>query len=50
MMLGNLIELQFGQGNNWPLGAALSFFLLMLTMIFLFVYIRLTSKSVKSYA
>jgi spermidine/putrescine transport system permease protein len=50
MMLGNLIELQFGQGNNWPLGAALSFFLLMMTMIFLFLYIRLTSKSVKSYA
>jgi spermidine/putrescine transport system permease protein len=49
MMLGNLIELQFGQGNNWPLGAALSFFLLMMTMIFLFLYIRLTSKSVKSY-
>jgi spermidine/putrescine transport system permease protein len=50
MMLGNLIELQFGQGNNWPLGAALSFFLLMMTMLFLFLYIRLTSKSVKSYA
>ena len=24
MMLGNLIELQFGQGRNWPLGAALA--------------------------
>ena len=24
MMIGNLIELQFGQGRNWPLGAALS--------------------------
>jgi ABC-type spermidine/putrescine transport system permease subunit I len=22
MMLGNLIEMQFGQGRNWPLGAA----------------------------
>ncbi len=22
MMIGNLIELQFGQGRNWPLGAA----------------------------
>ena len=28
MMLGNLIELQFGQGRNWPLGAALSITLL----------------------
>ena len=24
LMIGNLIELQFGQGRNWPLGAALS--------------------------
>ena len=24
MMIGNLISLQFGQGRNWPLGAALS--------------------------
>src|SRR5690606_6585456 len=24
MMIGNFIELQFGQGRNWPLGAALS--------------------------
>ena len=23
LMFGNLIELQFGQGRNWPLGAAL---------------------------
>ena len=26
MMLGNLIDLQFGQGRNWPLGAALSIY------------------------
>ncbi|MBU2514978.1 ABC transporter permease [bacterium] len=45
MMLGNLIELQFGQANNWPLGAALSFFLLAMVMIFLLIYIRLTAKS-----
>ena len=24
MMIGNLIDLQFGQGRNWPLGAALA--------------------------
>ena len=23
MMIGNFIELQFGQGRNWPLGASL---------------------------
>ena len=29
MMIGNFIELQFGQGQNWPLGAALSTVLLL---------------------
>ena len=28
LMIGNLIELQFGQGRNWPLGAALSMMLM----------------------
>ncbi|MFD1696107.1 ABC transporter permease [Roseibium aestuarii] len=40
LMLGNLIELQFGQGRNWPLGAALSLTLLAIVMIALFVYVR----------
>ena len=40
MMLGNLIELQFGAGRNWPLGAALSITLLCLVMIALLVYVR----------
>ena len=40
MMLGNLIELQFGQGRNWPLGSALSISLLMLVMVALLVYVR----------
>ena len=39
-MLGNLIELQFGQGRNWPLGAALSITLLAIVMIALMVYVR----------
>ena len=30
MMIGNLIELQFGQGKNWPLGEALSLTLLVI--------------------
>ena len=33
MMLGNLIELQFGQGRNWPLGAALSITLMAIVMM-----------------
>ena len=40
MMLGNLIELQFGQGRNWPLGAALAMTLLAIVMIALLVYVR----------
>ncbi|MGA0844309.1 MAG: ABC transporter permease, partial [Arenicellales bacterium] len=40
LMLGNLIELQFGQGRNWPLGAALSLTLLAIVMIALIFYVR----------
>ena len=40
MMLGNLLELQFGAGRNWPLGAALSITLLCIVMIALLVYVR----------
>ena len=40
LMLGNLIELQFGQGRNWPLGAALSITLLAMVMVALVVYVR----------
>lgn len=42
MMLGNLIELQFGAGRNWPLGAALSVTLLALVMAALLMYVRST--------
>lgn len=50
MMLGNLIELQFGQGRNWPLGAALSITLLVIVMVALLFYVRNASKSgVKSH-
>jgi len=44
MMLGNLIEFQFGQGRNWPLGSALSITLFTLVMIALLFYIRITSR------
>ncbi|MFD2174010.1 ABC transporter permease [Rhodobacter lacus] len=40
MMIGNFIELQFGQGRNWPLGAALSIVLLVIVMAALLVYVR----------
>jgi spermidine/putrescine transport system permease protein len=40
MMIGNFIELQFGQGRNWPLGAALSLVLLMIVTVALLFYVR----------
>jgi spermidine/putrescine transport system permease protein len=44
LMLGNLIELQFGQGRNWPLGAALSITLLAIVMVALMIYVRSADK------
>lgn len=40
LMIGNLIELQFGQGRNWPLGAALSITLMAVVMLALIFYVR----------
>ncbi len=40
MMIGNFIELQFGQARNWPLGAALSLALLIVTTAALLFYVR----------
>jgi len=48
MMLGNLIELQFGQGRNWPLGAALSLTLLVIVMVALIFYVRIVQKEAAS--
>jgi spermidine/putrescine transport system permease protein len=45
MMLGNLIELQFGQGRNWPLGSALSITLMFIVMFALLTYVRNASKT-----
>jgi spermidine/putrescine transport system permease protein len=45
LMLGNLIELQFGQGHNWPLGAALSVTLMLIVMVALLFYVRNASSS-----
>jgi spermidine/putrescine transport system permease protein len=45
LMLGNLIDLQFGQGKNWPLGAALSVTLMVIVMAALLFYVRSASKS-----
>ncbi|HUR43998.1 MAG TPA: ABC transporter permease [Aestuariivirga sp.] len=45
LMLGNLIDLQFGQGRDWPLGAALSITLMAMVMVALLVYVRAASAS-----
>ncbi|MCH8529295.1 MAG: ABC transporter permease [Saccharospirillum sp.] len=44
MMLGNLIELQFGQGRNWPLGSALALTMLVLVVGALVLYIRTVNR------
>ena len=45
MMLGNLIELQFGAGRNWPLGAAMSITVMLIVMLALLVYVRNATRS-----
>lgn len=45
LMLGNLIELQFGAGRNWPLGAALSIALMAIVMVALLFYVRNAARS-----
>ena len=37
-VIGNLIERQFKSGNNWPLGAALSIILIVITLILVKIY------------
>ena len=44
MMIGNFIELQFLQGKNWPLGAALSMLLLVIVTVALLVYVRYANR------
>jgi spermidine/putrescine transport system permease protein len=44
MMIGNFIELQFGQGRNWPLGAALSMMLLVIVTVALLFYVRAANR------
>lgn len=45
MMLGNLIALQFGQGRNWPLGAALAMLLLIIVVTALVFYLRWANRA-----
>lgn len=40
-VIGNLIERQFQSGNNWPLGAALSIILILMTLLLVRIYQKL---------
>jgi spermidine/putrescine transport system permease protein len=45
MMLGNLIEQQFGQARDWPFGSALSIALLVVVTLALLLYVRNASRA-----
>jgi spermidine/putrescine transport system permease protein len=49
MMIGNFIELQFGQGRNWPLGAALSMTLLVIVTVALLFYVRAANRGASTH-
>jgi spermidine/putrescine transport system permease protein len=44
-MIGNAIQNQFGEANNWPFGAALSFILMYATFFVLFIRAMLARRS-----
>ena len=48
MMIGNLIQEQFGQSRNWPFGAALSFVLLALVLLALWGHALRYRREAKS--
>lgn len=44
LMIGNLIELQFGQARNWPFGSAIALVLMALVMLSLLTYLNSGAK------
>jgi spermidine/putrescine transport system permease protein len=49
MMMGSLIQLQFGGGRNWPFGAAIAMTLMALVMVFLiFTALRAARREARS--
>jgi len=44
LMIGNLIELQFGQARNWPFGSAIALVLMVLVMLSLMIYLKSASN------
>ncbi len=44
LMIGNLINLQFGQARNWPFGSAIALVLMVLVLVSLMIYLRQDDK------
>lgn len=40
MMIGNLVQLQFGPSRNWPFGSAASFVLMTIVLLAVFAYLK----------
>jgi len=46
MMIGSLIQNQFGAARNWPFGSALAFVLLVLVLLGMLLYARRFNRAV----
>ena len=45
IMIGNIIQSQFGRGNNWPLGAALSVISMIVIAFLVVTFIVATTRA-----
>ena len=50
LMIANLIQAQFGLVNNWPMGAALAFDMMLVVAVISLLYIWLTRKATENIA
>ncbi len=50
IMIGNIIQAQFGRVNNWPMGAALAISMLIIVAVISLVYIWVTRKATERIA
>ncbi len=50
MMVGNIIQAQFGRVNNWPMGAALAISMLIIVAVISLVYMWVTRKATERIA
>ena len=44
MMIGNLVQNQFGAARNWPFGSAVSFVLMGVVLISMVIYLRVQGR------